>query len=295
MARGVIDLRKRKPGRMAGDEKRLSLLAGHGRRSPLRLRRRRKQALIGVATAVFSIAVLFGISAVSYASGLSIEEVKIAGTKDVSLRAVRAYVETQLFNGSRPFFSRTNMFLYPKKEISHAVAEYFPRVKNVSVSRQSLLAQAITVSIEERSAYALWCASAGDCYLMDETGYIFASIAPENAASFLRYTGELPEGEHPPVGQTFQKKNIGTLADVVARLTSEGFVSRTVDVQREEDFSIHIANSFDIRASFKNKPSDIVKNLKLVLASDEIRAERSPIEYIDLRFGNRVYYKLKGS
>lgn len=293
MARGVIDLRKRKPGRTVREEKIRSLFAGSGRQSPLRARRRRMQALVGLTVAVFAGALLFAISEASYASGLSVQAVEIAGTKDVSPRAVRAYVETQLFNGARPFLSRSNMFLYPKNDISHAVVGYFPRVKTASVSRQSMLAQAITITIEEREPHATWCASAGDCYLMDETGYIFAAVKVEDAASYVRYTGELPKISDSPVGQTFRQKHIGTLADLVEMLKTEGFATVSIDVQGGEDFSVHIADSFDIRASFKNEPPDIVKNLQLVLSSDELRMEKNPIEYIDLRFGNRVYYKLK--
>jgi len=37
-----------------------------------------------------------------------------------------------------------------------------------------------------------------------------------------------------------------------------------------------------------------VKNLELVLSSDVLKGKTDALEYVDLRFGNRVYYKLKG-
>ena len=38
----------------------------------------------------------------------------------------------------------------------------------------------------------------------------------------------------------------------------------------------------------------MVRNLQLVLSSNPLNGKASDLQYIDLRFGNRVYYKLKG-
>ena len=37
-----------------------------------------------------------------------------------------------------------------------------------------------------------------------------------------------------------------------------------------------------------------MKNLQLVLSSGPLKGKDSELEYVDLRFNNRVYYKLKG-
>ena len=51
---------------------------------------------------------------------------------------------------------------------------------------------------------------------------------------------------------------------------------------------------FEIRASLKGDPGKLIRDLELVLTSDELRGKESRLEYIDLRFGNRVYYKVEG-
>ena len=42
-------------------------------------------------------------------------------------------------------------------------------------------------------------------------------------------------------------------------------------------------------------PASLVKDFKLVLSSDALKKDIDRLEYIDLRFGNKVYFKLKES
>ena len=73
-------------------------------------------------------------------------------------------------------------------------------------------------------------------------------------------------------------------------------------MQNEQDFETRLSalsgsektGGFAVRASFGNDGEAVVKNLQLVLSSDVLRGRESELEYVDLRFGNRVYYKLKG-
>jgi hypothetical protein len=44
----------------------------------------------------------------------------------------------------------------------------------------------------------------------------------------------------------------------------------------------------------KQSSSEVLGNLKIVLESETFKDEnRGDIEYIDLRFGNKVYFKIK--
>ena len=45
---------------------------------------------------------------------------------------------------------------------------------------------------------------------------------------------------------------------------------------------------------FGEDPTILVKNLTLILDSDALRGKENLLEYIDLRFGNRMYYKFSG-
>ncbi len=57
---------------------------------------------------------------------------------------------------------------------------------------------------------------------------------------------------------------------------------------------MRLGEGFLLKVSYGADAGTLVKNLQLVLQSDVLQGKRDKIEYIDLRFGNRVYYKLKG-
>ena len=273
------------------------------KRPTLRTRRKRLRALAALALTVFLAGAAYGISFASYLPQVSIQDIAVGGVEEGRANLVYAYVETILFDGTHPFFSRANIFLYPRTEIERGVAEYFPRVESVRISRGSLLATTVVVSIQERETFARWCtvvpssftgSGSGSCYIMDRNGFIFAPAATTSASFNTAYVfrGGL-SATSSPVGQTYLP---GTFAGVLAlleRLGQAGFTPLSISAE-SEDFSVALAQGFELRASFGANVSALVRDLELVLSSETLRGKEGELEYVDLRFGNRVYYKLKG-
>ena len=297
-SRGVIDLRKRK----AGGHLRLPLPVHESprRRSPLRTRRRKIRALIFFGALVLAGAIVYGVSVVSYLPRLTIQTIEVGGAKEVSASSISNYVETELSDGSRRILSRSNIFLYPRASLEKAVTDTFPRIRTAAISRPSLFAQTITVVVGEREPYARWC-DGEECYLMDDGGFIFAtaSTSTDTIRTPYIFTGAAGTST-PPIGQRFLAgRFVGVLA-LLDRLGQAGWSAESVSVENERDFEAKVSpasgteKGFIVRVSFGNDGETVVKNLQLVLSSDVLRGKESELEYVDLRFGNRVYYKLKG-
>ena len=302
----VIDLRKKR----AGQHLPLPLPPTPSKRaSPLRARRRRVRALVALGVVVAVGILAYGVSWASYLPRFSIQTVSVSGAKDVRSTLIESYVDTQLFDGSYRFLSRANIFLFPRADIEKAVVSYFPRISSAKISRASLLAQTIQIAVEERQPYARWCPSTllgtGDtnsCYLMDESGFVFASAttSPGIATPYV-FTGTIATSSvpskvyyAPPIGETFLPGHLAGMLALLTRLGQAGFPVQGVAVEGDQDFSVHLSQGFDIRASFGEDINAVVKNLQLVLSSNPLNGKASELQYIDLRFGNRVYYKLKG-
>lgn len=184
-------------------------------------------------------------------------------------------------------FSRKNIFLYPKSAIESGLSEEFPRIKEVTVARESLLASALLVTVEERKPYATWCASS--CYVFDVRGFIFAEKTETPEKQYVFYGG-LIAGED-VIGQTLLE---GRLADVIAFLDSlatAGYEPQGFTIDSEKDFTVSLAKEQKILASFEMPASDILRNLTTALEAEGLKEKFESLEYIDLRFGNRVYYK----
>lgn len=262
---------------------------------PLRARRRRKRVLIALAVLVFAGAMVWGVSFISYLPRFSIFSITVSGAKEISPQLIADYAQTILHDGSYHFLSRSNIFFYPRTQIENAIVVDFPRIKSAHVSRNALLSTEMKIKVQEREAYALWCHSA-QCYTMDEGGFMFAlEEAGASSTPFTHYVfeGGIAESSE-PIGQTFIKAHLPGLLTLLKVLGQAGFTPQGAVVESDQDFSVPLGEGFILKASFGEDADALTKNLQLVLSSDVLMGKEKEIEYVDLRFGNRVYYKLKG-
>lgn len=282
----VVDLRSRKAGAGTGATAQMSFRTGL--KSPLRARRRKIRALAALALIVLVGALGEGLSYLSYLPKYSISTVAVAGAKDVPSRLVKAYVETQLDDGGYTLLSRKNIFLYPKNSIAKSIADNFPRIRTVEISRESFLSQTIKVAVEERNPFALWCGGAAECYLMDDTGFIFAE-SPATSTLGLVFHGDIAGVA--PVGRTFLPKHFADVLQLFKSLREAGFAPTGATAEDGEDLSVSFSEGFVLRATSGSDALALVRNLQLALSADPLRGKVNKLEYVDLRFGNRVYYK----
>ena len=300
----VVDLRKRKPGTHLADQAPLPLRP-QKRISPVRARRRRTRLIILSISVSVLVAAALVASYVSYLPRYSVLSVTVqglpaqAGAQNVAPNLVTDYAESIIYNGSRHFLSRANIFLYPKSLIEKDIPLEFPRIAQATVSSPSFLSNSIVVSVAERQVFALWCLPAqagdgnGDCYEMDQSGFIFAQ-APANATSSGEYifSGGVSTST-PPIGQTFAPGHTQGLVAFLQLLGQSGFTPLGADIESDQDFTVPLQQGFYVYASFGEDPGTLVNDLQLVL-SQALSGQQQNLEYIDLRFGDKVYYKLKG-
>lgn len=267
----------------------------------LRSRRRKLRIL-----AVCSIVALFGtftylLHRVTYLPQYTVSAINVMGVQAISPEDIKQYVDSVIYDGSKHFFSRANIFFYPRAVIENDLVADFPRIKSVHVSRQSMLAQALTVTVDERKAYAQWCPSTelgtgggdGECFQMDESGFIFANAdASTTRTSPYTFRGGLEVGE--PIGQTYAGAQLPGILVLLKLLGQSGMVALGANVETESDYSVPMQSGYVVKVSFGEDVTAIAKNLELILTSAPIRDNENKLEYIDMRFGNRVYYKMKG-
>ncbi len=257
----------------------------------VRLATRRKRAqLIGVSFALVAALVLtFGASAFSYHEQFTINDINVVGTQALSAAAVESTFGSNINDGIHHFFSRGNIFLYPQTELREALLRDQPLLQTVSFERESPLSQTLTISVTEREPKYLWCSN--ECYFMDANGFIFMKAT--NPSGFLEFRGGLIAGQD-PVGQIFMRGKLDVLVALVEGVMSSGFTPEETVVENEHDITIRLSDGFLIKTTLEQTAQDVNKNLSLILASGALSGQREKIEYVDLRFGNRVYYKLKG-
>lgn len=252
--------------------------------------RRRRARLIGAALSIcVTAAAIGGLALVSHHDRFAIRDVSVVGAAALPVSDLET-VFSESFASGFQLFSERNIFLYPSAHIKDELLRRFPRLESVTLSRESLFAQAVVLSVREREAQYSWCTDAGACYLMDRDGFVFA---PQNGeASRYQFRAGLAPGE--PVGQTFLRGRLGNAVALLDQLEAAGFAATGARVENESDMTISLEKGFYLKVSFKAEPYKIVKNLELALSAEALRDKITFLEYVDLRFGNRVYYRFVG-
>ena len=254
------------------------------------MRRRRQRIIVGGVLILCVCLSTLGVGFLSYNDRVQIASVTVSGTSGLSARTIHAAFDAALYNGSSGLFSRQNMFLFPESAIKAALLQQFPRIANVSVSRASLLSQAVVVTVSERKPAYLWCADS-DCYVMDSSGYIFGT---SNSASTTMYVfrGGLSSASL-PIGQWFLRGRINALIELFKTIERAGVHPTGAIVENEKDMTVTSTEGFTLKIAFDSDPAVISKDLLLILSSESLRGKQNELHYIDLRFGDRVYYQVK--
>ncbi len=279
-------------------------MIGHSRTlQSARLKDRRRKIIIGK----IALGIIGGVSLWSlifWASSLpsvTIERIEVEGTVSLSKEAIAS--STREFLLGRYFFTvpRGSIFFYPKVTIRENLQATYPEVEHISLGAKNFYTLGIIV--KERTAAGLWCRGAfedirkdnEDCFLLDKTGFIFAPVAgTADTSTLIRFYSKLAESN--PIGQSYAPKAyFSSLLAFARELNDAGFVVKAFH-DRQDD-AVEALLSEGQRLVF-TRDIDFVAalgNFKTVIGDPSFGGSAGFVktDYIDLRFGNKVFYKLK--
>lgn len=257
--------------------------------------RRRKRRLLAVGGAVLSLVLLCGgVVWLSYASFMRVERVVVSGNKTLASSTVVAIVEKELVGTYGYVFPRNNIFIYPKAEIRAAITERFPVLKQADI--HAIDFKSIEVVLVEREPRALWCGGVGapePCVFMDDTGVVYAPAPEFSAPVYVSYYGaangtRLPKQFLTPA--TFEA--LSAFVDAVSQ--REGLGVLGVSVGENGDTELVLEGDFTLKFSTEDDSGDVFERYVLARTAEPfVGKELSEFLYVDLRFGDKLYYKLK--
>ncbi|MES2087441.1 MAG: hypothetical protein V4467_00415 [Patescibacteria group bacterium] len=260
-----------------------------------RLKAKRRKVIIGrIILAVFFFGGLWG--SVYYLSGLNfitISDVEVVGATSLATADIAS--TTEGFLQGRYFFTipKSNIFFYPAKKIESTILDSYSQVAHVGVSYKN--SHAITVSVIERSPKALWCQGKPEqCYFLDDTGLIFSPFyqMEDTSLEFITFYSAEEKAE-PMKLQYVSPDYFKKLLDFAEQLSSAGFKVTAFRERPDLDFEADFSGGQKIIFARDADFSLVLKNFQTLLVSSEFSDGKvfKNVEYVDLRFGNKVYYK----
>ncbi|TSC70417.1 MAG: Uncharacterized protein CEO12_351 [Parcubacteria group bacterium Gr01-1014_46] len=290
------------------------------------LRKKRKLRRIKYGVFIFLIVLIIGgLSFASYRPEVRIDEVVLSGGLLVTEKEVREEALGFMDDSYFWLFPKNSSFLYPRSDLEKYLMERFKRIETIKISLEGL--DKMIVEITERKPVAIWCRDIvkkeapqilpvtvdasttptlpaleekvvsipSSCYFIDLHSTIFAEAPDFSGDAYFKYYG-LVEKEN-PIGQKYiasstQFREINNFIEAVKKLSIKPLYLKA---KGEDEFSLVLYGGGEVYFDVKKSLSLAYTNLETLLKSPELssRGGYLPVDYIDLRYGNKLFYKLR--
>ncbi len=272
---------------------------------------------------IFFVLILVGLCFLSRWEKLNINNIEVSGNKVIETKMIEDVVKENISGYYFWFLPKTNFLLYPGEEIKRELALKFKRIKDISIGINNLTT--LDVSVTERTALYTYCGDTinlqsdlpsdilslssvlpedNKCYFMDDSGYIFDEAPFFSGEVYLKFYGTTSTSNtNDPFGSYFFQPNFSKLISFEKTLEQIGIKPAIFYAEDNGDIEMFLSSSISAQMGpeiiFKSDAdfNQIAENLETVLTTEPLQSEfknkYSSLLYIDLRFGNKVYYKFK--
>jgi hypothetical protein len=194
----------------------------------------------------------------------------------------------------------SNTLFFSKKKIDETLTNDFKHIKSLSIHRSGI--SSLKIDVVERTPAAVVCSGFRDddgakkCYLSDEHGYIFGAIASSTSEKLNHYyiptenskislgSQFLSEDRFKSLQSFFSGVSRGGLAPLGILIGDNGDYEMYVENQsKNSEVTIYFDDHFPLESTLENL---LTFWRNSVLKKDT----EKDFDYINLRFGNTVYY-----
>lgn len=230
-----------------------------------------------------------------------IKGVKIEGNETISAEEVLKITEKKISGKYIFLFPKNNIFIYPGGAIAEEILDNMKKVKTVETKIGD--GNILLVKVYERKPSYIWCPgqlppentiSDNQCYFLDEQGLSFSEAPRFSGPVFFEIyaSSTAPNefiGKYPFEGGLFKKLTLFKDALLQINIPATGLIR-----MNDGDFKFVLKTGGAVLINEKNDINISLRNiLSAKKALEDSGKKIDSIEYIDLRFGNKVFFKFK--
>jgi len=236
-----------------------------------------------------------------------VQAIVIEGEEALSEQEISAALGAHLLGTYATVIPRDSIFFYPREAMERDLSERFKRLKEVEVSGVGF--DSIQVTLDERTPAYLWCGKEKEvvttgCYFLDNEGYVFERAPTFSGSVLVRFYGPLEEGEaslsytteEDAAGRFFlTSRQFAPLAAFLGSATALSLTPSYLVKKESGDAELYLKEGGKVVISLKEDMEKTLSNLESALDAEPLKSDmakrRSALQYIDLRFGNKVFFK----
>jgi hypothetical protein len=227
-----------------------------------------------------------------------ITNIEVRGNGVTQTEEIEQIVMDKLAGKYLWLFPKSNAVLYPKSGIRQSLLQNIPRLSAVEVELSN--PRTISINLVERQPFALYCKdvvymnSPEGCFFLDQTGYIFSEAPSFSGGVYTVYTSE-PVMES-PLRQTYLEEDVFLRLEPFIKGVEQAGLRPKVFIKKSEELNLRLESGAVIMWKATADLETILSDLESFLSDKNFTKEPRALEriiYIDLRFGNKVFYKFE--
>lgn len=275
----------------------------------IRKKRQKKIIKLSIFSVVIFAGLIFGLSCLSKEKHITINKIKVSGAYVLNEENIIEVTKNELSGKFLYLFARNNTFIYPKNEILESLLKNFPRIEELSLSLNGL--NDLEINIKERKGEYLYCGEKipedknllGDnCYFLNDEGLIFDEAPYFSGDIYFKFYISMAKGLDPLGKKLLDTQRFHELTYFFNRINKT--VLKTVYFEMGSDGINNLYlekknNIINPKIIFKDEDSleILLENLTLAMGKEEfyneLMSKYDSLEYIDLRFKNKILYKFR--
>lgn len=220
-----------------------------------------------------------------FSSVFQVKEIEISGNQKVPAENIKRLVEIN-FPKKFLLFKSKSLFLANLGEIESNLLNEFAGVGKVDFDKD--FPGKLLVSVEERKPIAVFRRDER-YFFIDDQGIAFEEVLERDSwltIDCLDRDWDLKLGE-----RVVEERELSPVLEIRSKLQELGIRIRSAEVVSYYRVDIETLEGWKIYFNLEDDVFKQVFNLELILKEKISPEERGNLEYIDLRFGNQVYYK----
>lgn len=218
-----------------------------------------------------------------------IRKVEVGSSGVLTPQEIKAKIDDFLPGKILYFLPRSSFLLFSSSGLAAILQEDFPQIESLSIQKK--FPDSLGVTVKERELFGVFCNE--ECVYIDKKGFAYDSAPSSSGSLLVKIKSDAARAQ---VGSTVVDSTL--MNDFLLLFAGVGKASGVKAIAYE--FSVKIPSEIKVETSerFKlifKRGGDFEKAfraLKTVL-EQEVKDKRSQLEYIDLRFGNKVFYRFR--
>lgn len=227
-----------------------------------------------------------------YIPKFKIKEIEIIGISEFNKDRLASKFSGVIKDKYLGIFPYGNIFIFPEKRLKAEVLSAYPDIKDIEF--EDFFPEKVLTVASERALFAVWCFKEGDCFFVDEDGFVFKSSPAFYGGLFLKFFDERRESSSFNIDrgrQILSKDDFEMITGFINLATSRDIFIYKIFIKDEDVYDLETNFGWRIILNNHNNPEDAFQNLKIILDNQIKEDYMTKIGYIDLRFGNKIFYK----